>query len=70
MSGRGEESTSHSFVLREKFFSPLSHTDNDVLVHRFDMGCDNVPLHHVYLKSNLVTGFVPFKVCSVTSRWI
>lgn len=56
---------SHSFVLREMLpFSGESYTDTDVVVRGFGMGCVNVPLHHVYLKSDLVTGLITLGVCS------
>lgn len=35
-----------------------------MLVRGFGMVCVNVPLHQVYLKSELVTGLVTFGVCS------
>ncbi|KAI2661490.1 Retrovirus-related Pol polyprotein [Labeo rohita] len=56
---------SHLFVLRDILpFSAESHTDTDVLVCGFGMGCINVPLHRVYLMSDLVTGLVTLGVCS------
>ncbi len=55
---------SHSFILREMLpFSTESYTDTDVVVRGFGMGCVNVPLHHVFLKSDLVTGLVTLGVC-------
>ncbi len=57
--------TSHSFVLREMLpLSAESYTDTDVVVRGFGMGCVNVPLHRVYLKSDLVTGLITLGVCS------
>ncbi len=44
-------------------FSTESYTDTDVVVRGFGMGCVNVPLHHVFLKSDLVTGLVTLGVC-------
>ncbi len=34
-----------------------------MVVRGFGMGCVNVPLHHVFLKSDLVTGLVTLGVC-------
>lgn len=54
-----------SFILEDQLpFSAESYTGTDVLVRGFGMVCVNVPLHQVYLKSELVTGLVTLGVCS------
>ncbi len=54
-----------SLILEEMLpFSPESYTGSDVLIRGCEMGCVNVPLHRVYLESDLVTGPVTVGVCS------
>lgn len=45
-------------------FSPESYTGSDVVIRGCEMGYVNVPLHRVYLESDLVTGPVTLGVCS------
>lgn len=54
-----------SLILKELLpFSQSSYTGSDVLLRGIEMGCERVPLHHVHLKSDLVTGIVHLAVCS------
>ncbi len=46
-----------TFILAEALpFSPETYSGADVLVRGIELGCVKVPLHIVFLKSNLVTG--------------
>ncbi|KAI2644687.1 Transposon Tf2-9 polyprotein [Labeo rohita] len=52
-----------SFILADILpFSATSFTGNDVLIRGIEMHCVNVPLHTVYLKSDIVSGPVSLAV--------
>lgn len=45
-------------------FSADSYTGSNILVRGIELGCISVPLHSIYLKSDLVSGFVNIGVRS------
>lgn len=54
----------HSFI--HKNVLPLAtdtYTGTDILVRGIELGCIKVPVHSVFLKSELVTGLVNVGVC-------